>query len=251
MSSPPRLLAIDKPVLLAALVARDEGLLATYVDLHTGGLVRLFDPAVTGRANEGTWARIDGEPERYAELPRYTRQFRLMQDFVDLVEDDDLARLLDTALTGHEAFRRFEIVLAAWPHEQSKWVDYRHDALVRWGVAWLRSLGVEPPWAQGLALESAADVPELLDVALRSAGGSGTRTVELESPAQAVQLFVRLARQLCELRREPFRARGVRQQHRFRRGGIEITRQECTITLGIVGGNEQDEPTSGSALEDR
>ncbi|MEN0063413.1 MAG: UPF0158 family protein [Myxococcota bacterium] len=225
---------IDEPVLVAALIARDEGLLATFVDLQTGELVRLFDPAVTGRTNEATWTRIDQEPERYAEVPRYTRQFRLMQDFVDLVEDDDLARLLDTALTGHEAFRKFEVLLAAWPKEQSRWNGYRHDALVRWGVAWLRSLGVEPPWATELPQDSGLDVPELLRVALTAPGGPGTRTLELETPEQAARLFVKLAREVCELRREPFRARRVRGLHRFRRGGIDIVRRDRQVTLTLA-----------------
>ncbi len=234
MSGERRAVSIDQPVLLAALVARDEGLLATFLDLHTGELVRLFDPAVTGRDNASVWARIDEEPERYAEIPRYTRQFRLMQDFVDLVEDDDLARLLDTALTGHEAFRKFEVLLAAWPQEQARWIDYRHEALVRWAVGWLRSLGVEPPWARGLPEESALDVPELLRVALEAPGVAGRRTVVLDTPEHAAQVFVKLARQLCELRREPFRARRVRQLRQFRRGGIEIVRDDRAVTLAMV-----------------
>ncbi|MEM6928018.1 MAG: UPF0158 family protein [Myxococcota bacterium] len=225
---------IDQPVLLAALVARDEGLLATFVDLQTGDLVRLFDPAVTGRDNEAVNALLDAAPERYAEIPRYTRQFRLMQDFVDLVEDDDLARLLDTALTGHEAFRKFEVLLAAWPREQSRWEAYRHEALTRWAVTWLRSLDVEPPWAAGLPEEPALDVPELLRLALQGPGAAHRRTLRLETPEQATQLFVTLARQLCELRREPLRARRVRQLQRFRRGGIEITRHDRSVTLEIV-----------------
>lgn len=236
MSGVRRAVSIDEPVLLAALVARDEGLLATFLDLQTGSLVRLFDPAVTGRDNQPVWALIEQEPERYAEIPRYTRQFRLMQDFVDLVEDDDLARLLDTALTGREAFRRFEVLLAAWPKERDRWNDYRHEALVQWAVAWLRSLDVEPPWASGMPEESALDVPELLRVALESPGDAGSRTVTFESPEQATRLFVKLARQLCELRREPFRARRVRQLRRFRRGGIEIACDERVVTLAIVKG---------------
>jgi len=248
MSGERRAVPIDEPVLLAALVARDEGLLATFVDLETGDLVRLFDPAVTGRDNESVWARIDQAPERYAEIPRYTREFRLMQDFVDLVEDDDLARLLDTALTGREAFRRFEQLLAAWPAEHARWNAYRHDALRRWGVTWLRSLDREPPWAHAIPEESGLDVPDLLRVALEAPGATGTRRVQLETPDQALQLFLKLGRQLCELRREPFRARRVRQLTRFRRGGIEIARKDLAVTLTIVELVSEAEPPDDTAL---
>ena len=234
MSGSRRPVPIEQPALLAALVARDEGLLATFVDLTTGTLVQLLDPAITGRDNGTVWARIEGDPERYAEIPRYTRQFRLMQDFVDLVEDDDLARLLDTALTGNEAFRKFEVLLAAWPVEQARWTRYRHDQLVRWAVAWLRSLDVEPPWAAGMPEEQALDVPDLLRVALEGPGEAGHRRVTTPSTTEATRLFLKLARQLCELRREPFRARRVRQLRRFRRGGIEITREDRAVTVSIV-----------------
>ena len=38
--------------LLAALTARDEGLVGTYLDLHEGGLLRVYDPELVGRSNE-------------------------------------------------------------------------------------------------------------------------------------------------------------------------------------------------------
>ena len=107
-----RPLNVDAGALLAALTARDEGLVGTYVDLREGALLRLYDPAVVGRTNDALEARIDSDPDRYAKVPLFTRDFRLMAEFVDTVDDDDLARLLDTALSGRGAFRRFEAVLA-------------------------------------------------------------------------------------------------------------------------------------------
>jgi hypothetical protein len=223
-----RTLALEADVLLGALVARDEGLLATYLDLRDGSLVRLYDPMVTGRDNEALLSRIDAEPDRFAEVPRYTRHYRLMTEFVDTVDDDHLARLLDTALGGREAFRRFEAVLGAWPVERERWRLFREEALEAWAVAWLRSVGVEPDWGRGLPPEAPADVPLLLEVALR--GG----VIEAADEAEAASLLVRLARQLCELRCEPFRARSVRERGVFRRGGIEIRREGRTIRVATL-----------------
>ncbi len=184
MDGPRRRLPLEASVLLGALVARDEGLLATFVDLVDGGLLRLYDPAVTGRDNEALLSRIDAEPERYAEVPRYTRMYRLMNEFVDAVEDDHLARLLDTALTSREAFRRFEGVLAAWPQEHDRWVTYREEALAGWAVAWLRSVGVEPDWELPLPPEAPLAMPELLEVALLGRDqGAGVRILEASSEA--------------------------------------------------------------------
>ena len=221
--------------LLEALVARDEGLLATYVDLLDGSLVRLVDPAVTGRTNERVLSKIDADPDRYAEVPRYTRSYRLMAEFVDSVDDDDLARLLDTALTGREAFRRFDAVLRGWPSELQRWQTYRQDALTRWAAAWLRSLGIEPDWELPASPEVPNDVPELLQVALQGEPGpDGAACWQLDSESEASRLFNRLARQLCELRSEPFQVRGLRARTRFARGGVEIRRDGLRVFLSIL-----------------
>ncbi len=199
-------------------------------------LLRLYDPAVTGRDNEALLSRIDAEPDRYAEVPRFTRMYRLMTEFVDTVGDDHLARLLDTALTSREAFRRFEGVLGAWPQEQARWRAYRQAALIRWVVAWLRSLRIEPDWELPLPPDEASpSVPELLQVALLGApAGSGARVYEAPSEDEARERFVRLARQLCELRCEPFLARTLEGRTRFARGGIEIRRERRRVILSVL-----------------
>jgi len=224
MDAPRRSLDVDRAVLLEALVARDEGLLATYLDLTSGSWLREYDPAVTGRDNEALQAAIDAEPERFAEVPRYSRLYRLMAQYVDTVEDDDLARLLDTALGGREAFRSFEAVLVSWPAEHASWEAYRRRALLSWGVAWLRGLGVEPGWDEALGAPPTG-VPLLLRVAL--AGGA----LSCKTEAEASAAFLRLARQLCELRCEPFRARTVRGRTRFQRGGVALNREGTTVHL--------------------
>ncbi len=234
MAGARRTVRLDASVLLEALVARDEGLLATYVDLTDGSLLRLFDPAVTGRANEQVLSKVDAEPDRFVEVPRYTRAYRLMSDFVDTVDDDHLARMLDTALSGREAFRRFDAVLTGWPADHARWVAFRRSALVAWAVSWLRSVGVEPSWDIDTPEEDAVEVPELLRVALLGQqDGQGVRSMQRASESEASRLFVRLARQLCELRCEPFRARAVRGRTRFVRGGMEIRRDGARVTLTI------------------
>ena len=234
MAGPRRTLKLNGSALLEALVARDEGLLATYVDLTDGRFLRLFDPAVTGRANEAVLSKVDADPDRYAEVPRYTRSYRLMADFVDTVDDDDLARLLDTALTGREAFRRFDAVLGGWPAERARWEGYRRSALTRWATAWLRTLGIEPDWELPPAPEAPPEVPALLEVALLGERGEGCASWSLATESEATRMFHRLARQLCELRSEPFRVRVLRGRTRFARGGVEIRRDGLRVVLSVL-----------------
>lgn len=210
--------------------------MGTYLDLQEGSLLRVYDPELVGRSNDAAEQRLDQEPDRYAKIPLYTREYRLMAEFIDEV-DDDLARLLDAALAGREAFRRFEAVLAGWPEEQRRWEAFREAALVRWVVSWLRSLGIEPRWDRPPASVQASEleehpVPWLLRLGLRD-GQDGPRLVRCDSEAEAKSLFVRLVLELCELWREPVRTRQLRHQSRFVRGNIEVRREGRVVTLSL------------------
>jgi hypothetical protein len=234
-----RPLNVDARALLGALTARDEGLVGTYLDLREGTLLPVYDPAVVGRSNAPLEQRIDDDPDRYAKVPLYAREYRLMAEYVDTVEDDDLARLLDAALGGRNAFRRFDAVLDGWPAERARWERFREDALARWAVAWLRSLGVEPRWDRPIPAPDPPHTPSLLTIALRGQASSGpegiARSLRAGSEAEALALFVRACRELCELEREPFVAGSARRRTRFVRGGVEIRRdgQVVVVTLAV------------------
>lgn len=225
-----RPVVIDRASLLSAITTRDEGLLGTYLDLHTGALVRLYDPAVVGRSNDAAEQQLDADPERYSRVPLFSREYRLMAEFVDTVEDDELARQLDGALSGRSAFRRFDESLAAWPPERSRWERFRYDALLRWALGWLRAVGVDPRWEDAPQLEPAR--PVLLQVLLNAQPGpDGVHTYTSRDEAEAQAVFVRVCRDLCELGQEPFRARQLRRASRFVYGGVEVRREGATVRL--------------------
>jgi hypothetical protein len=232
-----RPLQVDADVLLRALTARDEGLLGTYLDLQTGELLRLVDPAVAGRDNEPVETRLDDDPDRYARVPVYNREYRLMTSFVDTVRDDDLARLLDAALGGREAFRRFEAVLRGWQTDHARWAAYREAALARWATGWLRSLAIEPVWELPAVPEEIQRAPVLLVLAAgdpeEDGAGRVVRVLKTRSLDEARALFTRAVRQLCELRAEPFRARHLRGTDRFSVDGIEIERDGKLVRLRL------------------
>jgi len=91
-------------------------------------------------------AKIDeAESGRYLEVPRAQSRdgYEDMQDFIDTVEDEHVRELLDVAIQGKGAFRRFKDALARHPTEQQRWYTFQAaqtDARVR---AWLEAQGCE------------------------------------------------------------------------------------------------------------
>jgi hypothetical protein len=219
-----RNLEVDRDTLLRAITARGEQLLGTWLELADGTLHALVDgdESSEGRAFE---ARMDANPDGFCKVPLYAREYRLMGEFVETVEDDALAATLDAALAGQEAFRRFDAVLGAHPEAQRRWHEYRHEALVAWASAWLRSQGIAVPWVNGAA--STVELPVILGVLL--ARGPVTHTAADRN--QARTWFVQACREVCELSREPFRTSDVRGRSRFLRAGVEVVHAGLEVTL--------------------
>jgi hypothetical protein len=219
-----RLLSVDRDTLLQAVTARGEQLLGTWLELADGSLHALIDgdESSEGRAFE---ARMDADPDGFSKVPLYAREYRLMGEFVETVEDDGLAAALDAALAGREAFRRFDEVLQANPAEQSRWTVFRTDALVAWAAAWLRSQGISVAWADPST--PPVELPAILGLLLRE--GAVARTAADRHEARDV--FVRLCREVCELSREPFRKSDVRGRTRFARAGVEVILEGNRVTV--------------------
>jgi Uncharacterised protein family (UPF0158) len=67
-----------------------------------------------------------------------------MQDFIDTVSDEHLQELLNVAIEGRGALRRFKDVLARHPGEQQRWFDFQAGRLVARAREWLAEEGCEP-----------------------------------------------------------------------------------------------------------
>ncbi len=92
-------------------------------------------------------AEIDeAEPGRYLQVPHADSRegYDDMQDFIDTVSDGHLQELLNVAIQGRGAFRRFKDVLARHPGEQQRWFDFQATRLEARARAWLADEGYEP-----------------------------------------------------------------------------------------------------------
>lgn len=68
--------------------------------------------------------------------------YNLMVKFTATVRDRHLHELLEVAVDGRGAFRRFKNVLASYPQERERWFEFRDQDLQRQIDAWLEEGGL-------------------------------------------------------------------------------------------------------------
>jgi len=116
-----------------------------YLDLETGEPILIsdyMDPEDAERLRE----QVDNHPDRYEPLPKADSYegYQEMEDFIASVEDEHIGQLLEVAIDGKGAFRRFKEVLTRYPEEQERWFRFKDDRLNQRALEWLEEIGVEP-----------------------------------------------------------------------------------------------------------
>jgi len=114
-----------------------------YLDLATGEILFLseyVDDEESGTRRD----RIDDEPDRYEKVPKAEPHegYGDMQDFIATVEDEHLAELLEVAINGKGAFRRFKEVLARYPEQEERWFRFKDDRMQERALEWLDDINV-------------------------------------------------------------------------------------------------------------
>ena len=114
-----------------------------YLDLETGEILFVsegMDDEETGKLKN----QIEEELDRYELIPKAESYegYRDMQAFIATVEDDHLSELLEVAINGKGAFRRFKDVLLNYPKEREKWFEFKDARIQEQALEWLESIGV-------------------------------------------------------------------------------------------------------------
>jgi len=65
-----------------------------------------------------------------------------MVEFAESLENQHLGELLEVALDGPGAFRRFKDVLARYPGQLDRWYELRRSYFERRIAEWLESMGI-------------------------------------------------------------------------------------------------------------
>jgi len=65
-----------------------------------------------------------------------------MEDFIATVEDEHLAELLEVAINGKGAFRRFKDVLLNYLEERERWFKFKDERMEQRALEWLDDIEV-------------------------------------------------------------------------------------------------------------
>ena len=114
-----------------------------YLDLETGEILFVsegMDDEETGKLKN----QIEEELGRYEPIPKAESYegYRDMQAFIATVEDDHLSELLEVAINGKGAFRRFKDVLLNYPEERERWFQFKDDRMKERALEWLDDIDV-------------------------------------------------------------------------------------------------------------
>jgi len=116
-----------------------------YLDLETGEVIFISDYMDDANLEE-LKDRIDENPDRYEPIPKAGSYegYDDMVDFIATVEDEHLAELLEVAIDGKGAFRRFKDVLARYPEERERWYRFKDERMKERAISWLEDIGINP-----------------------------------------------------------------------------------------------------------
>ena len=114
-----------------------------YLDLKTGEILFLseyMDDEESSKLRE----RIEETPDRYERIPKAESHegYQDMEDFIATVEDEHLAELLEVAINGKGAFRRFKDVLLNYPEERERWFKFKDERMEQRALEWLDDIEV-------------------------------------------------------------------------------------------------------------
>ncbi len=213
---------IDAGDLVSAVTSGDE--LRWYLDLDTGAVGPRLDDDDLDEGEMSGARRL-----RYVPTIDTREAYHVMERFAETVHDVEISELLDVALEGKGAFRRFKDVVHRWPDVANAWHEFHDEAMLAMAVEWLESAGIEavidaPPKrapAQRKAELDRAPTPQvaaspaprkgkprigLLEMLLLGAPDGDTELVDgkvprvfiAESPAEANKVFADIARDIHE-----------------------------------------------------
>ena len=114
-----------------------------YLDLDNGEILFLSE-YMDDEENRKLKDQIEEDFDRYERIPKAESHegYEDMVDFIATVKDEHLTELLEVAINGKGAFRRFQDVLLNYPEERERWFQFKDDRTQERALEWLDDIDV-------------------------------------------------------------------------------------------------------------
>ena len=114
-----------------------------FLDLETGEILFISDytdDEETGELKD----RIEEDSDHYERIPKAESHegYQEMVDFIATVDNEHLVELLEVAINGKGAFRRFKDVLLNYPEERERWFKFKDERMEERALEWLDDIDV-------------------------------------------------------------------------------------------------------------
>ena len=117
-----------------------------FLDLETGEILFVSE-YMDDEDSEKLKERIEEDFERYERIPKAESHegYQDMVDFIATVDNERLVELLEVAINGKGAFRRFKDVLLNYPEERERWFQFKDERMEERALEWLDDIEVTLP----------------------------------------------------------------------------------------------------------
>jgi hypothetical protein len=114
-----------------------------YLDLETGEILFVSE-YMDDEETEKLRDQIEADYNRYERIPTAESHegYEDMADFIATVDNERLAELLEVAINGKGAFRRFKDVLLNYPEERERWFQFKGERMEERALEWLDDIDV-------------------------------------------------------------------------------------------------------------
>jgi hypothetical protein len=137
----PKKLKIDLEELIFAMQSRDSWY-DHYLDLKTGRIIIDDDEEFPGEDGE---AFDKNDQERYLFIDPFESNdgFRLMEEFIEGLENREAKGKLLKSISGAKPFRNFKDALSEFPETREDWFKFEEGKMNQYAVEWLKEKEIE------------------------------------------------------------------------------------------------------------
>jgi len=114
-----------------------------FLDLETGEILFVSE-YMDDEESEKLKERIEEDFKRYERIPKAESHegYQDMVDFIATVDNEHLVELLEVAINGKGALRRFKDVLLNYPEEGERWFQFKDERMEQRALEWLEDIDV-------------------------------------------------------------------------------------------------------------